>query len=305
MAFPLRTSLVALAVLWLAAPDAPGTGPVGAARLNAQAATERDVYVSVLNKAGEPVAGLQPDDFIVRENGVRREVLRVRRATDPMDLAILVDNSQAATPLILDIRTGLEGFVARMREIADIAIITFGDRPTVVQDYTRDPAALAKGIGHLFAVPGSGAYLLDAVRETVSGLGKRGASRAAIVVVSASGQEFSNLHYDQVLDPLLASGAALHVLAMAGGKEPVDDESRSRDILIDRGTTGTGGRRDNLLAAMNIPGALDQLAAELLNQYRVTYARPESLIPPDRFEVGVRPPDLTARGTFVPVRKTL
>src|SRR5438105_4080630 len=44
-------------------------------------ARERAMYVSVVNDAGDPVEGLGPDAFIVREDGVRREVLHVSRAT--------------------------------------------------------------------------------------------------------------------------------------------------------------------------------------------------------------------------------
>ena len=40
---------------------------------------------------------------------------------------------------------------------------------------------------------------------------------------------------------------------------------------------------------------LKQLAAELINQYLVTYTRPETLIPPDKMEVTVTKPGLTAR----------
>src|SRR3989442_262028 len=39
-------------------------------------ARERAMYVSVVNDAGDPVEGLGPDAFIVREDGIRREVLR-------------------------------------------------------------------------------------------------------------------------------------------------------------------------------------------------------------------------------------
>ena len=38
-----------------------------------------------------------------------------------------------------------------------------------------------------------------------------------------------------------------------------------------------------------------KLADELLNQYVVTYGRPESLIPPEKLEVRVKKPGLTAR----------
>ena len=41
------------------------------------------------------------------------------------------------------------------------------------------------------------------------------------------------------------------------------------------------------------------LARQLLHQYKVTYARPQSLIPPDRVTVAAAKPGLTARGTLV------
>ena len=57
---------------------------------------ERDLFVSVLDQAGRTgPRRWAPPDFVVREDGRAREVLRVRRATDPIDLALLIDNSQA------------------------------------------------------------------------------------------------------------------------------------------------------------------------------------------------------------------
>src|SRR5262245_43548232 len=77
-------------------------------------AIQRSLYVSVLNEAGAPVPDLGPSDFIVREDRVAREVLRVAPATDPMQVAVLVDNSQAATAGIPEIRGGLHDFVVAM-----------------------------------------------------------------------------------------------------------------------------------------------------------------------------------------------
>ena len=54
------------------------------------------MYVSVLNEQGFPVPDLGPSDFIVREDGVAREVLRVAPAIEAMQIAVLVDNSAAA-----------------------------------------------------------------------------------------------------------------------------------------------------------------------------------------------------------------
>jgi hypothetical protein len=79
-------------------------------------------------------------------------------------------------------------------------------------------------------------------------------------------------------------------------------EGRNRENVFDRGTTQTGGRRKNILTSMAMTDALERLAAELLGQYRITYARPDTLIPPGKIEVSVRPAGLTVRGVPVPVR---
>ena len=72
--------------------------------LDAQA-RERVAFVSVVDRdSGQPVTELSPADVVVREDGVRREVLRVTRASGPMHIAVLVDNSAAAEPAIPDIR---------------------------------------------------------------------------------------------------------------------------------------------------------------------------------------------------------
>ena len=66
-------------------------------------ATERAIYVSVLDQGGRPVSNLAASDFIVREGGVPREVLRVSATTDPLQVAALVDMSQAVKPVVSDV----------------------------------------------------------------------------------------------------------------------------------------------------------------------------------------------------------
>jgi hypothetical protein len=73
------------------------------------------------------------------------------------------------------------------------------------------------------------------------------------------------------------------------------DEIRNRNMVVAEGTSRSGGRRDQVLALSGAPGRMTQLAKELLNQYVVTYARPETLIPPTRLDVSVTRPGVTVR----------
>lgn len=266
--------------------------------LSAQSAgRERAIYTSVVDKDGEPVTGLGAGDFVVREDGVQREVLRVTPATEPIDIALLVDNSQAATNDIRNIRDALIKFVQQMHEGNDLAIVGLADRPTIFQDYTRNTELLIAAIGRLFAQPGAGMTLLDALVEVSRGLERREATRAAIVPVLTDGAEFSNRHYRQVVDALKSGGAALHVVTIGTFPTSMDDAIRNRASTLDEGPRVTGGQRLSVLSSMALETVLTRLGRELSNQYKVVYGRPESLLQPEAVTVTVNKPGLTARGT--------
>ena len=274
---------------------------VPTAQQKAAASKTAQIYVSVVDDKGAAVPGLSLRDFTVREDGNTREVLKVEPATEPLDIMLIVDDSQAATTYIPYLRDGLTRFVDRMQGKAQIGLVTMGERPTSVVEYTTDVAALKKGIGRMFARPGSGAYLLEAVRDVSRGLQRREGPRPVIVALTTEGVEFSNLQYERVIEEIRKSDATFHALAIGTPAAAVSDELRNRGRLLSEGTKETGGRQDQLLTPMAIPDRMDQLAGELLNQYLVTYGRPETLIPPEKVQVTTTKPGLTARARTRPV----
>ncbi len=255
----------------------------------------REIYVSVLDSSDASISGLTADDFVVKEDGVAREVLKAGPATAPMQIMVIIDDSQAATRAIQPLREALTTFVDTLHGKAEIGLVTIGERPESLVPVTTDAAALKKGIGRIFARPGSGAYLLDGLVDVSKGLERRKAARPVIVAISMEGVEYSNLQYQTVLEQLDASGATLHVLAVGSPATSLADEMRNRGMAIAEGTKRTGGRRDQLLVDSSIPEAMRRLANELLNQYVVIYSRPEALIPPQRVQVTVQRPGATAR----------
>ena len=258
-------------------------------------ARTRDVYVSVLDSKEAPVTGLTAADFTVKEDGAPREVLRAGPATAPIQLVLLVDDSEALTPALQPMREGLTKFVDKMHGHAEIGIVTVGERATSLVPSTTDVNALKRGITRVFARSGAGAYMLDGIEEVSQGFQKRKAERPVIVALTMEGVEFSNLQYDNVLKALDAGGAALHVLAIGSPSRSMSDEWRNLNMTIAEGTKNTGGRRDQVLAISGIPEALLRVADELNNQYVVTYGRPERLIPPKTIQVTVSRPGVTVR----------
>jgi len=255
-----------------------------------------DIYVSVVDGKGEAVKGLAAADFRVREDGVPREVLKVEPATAPLTVALIVDDTQAATPAIQMIREGVDSFITALSGKAEISVQTFGERPTIQVEYTSDQKALLDGAHRVFPRAGAGGYLLDAIVEASRGLEKREPKRPVIVVLMIDrGVEFSNAYYENVLKAVDKAHAALNVIALGQTNDSLTDEMRNRNQVVALGTERTGGRRENVIALTAAGMKMKQLAGELLGQYVVTYARPERLIPPEKVDVSVTKPDLVAR----------
>jgi VWFA-related protein len=270
------TAATCLLAAWLVAPAISAQRP---------ADRERTLYISALDDKGEPVEGLGPNDFVIREDGQRREVLRVSRAIEPIDIALLIDNSASASGAIGSIRDGLRAFVTRMAPQNQIALIALADRPTVLVDYTNDTKRLTDGVGRLFSMSMSGMTLLDALVETSNGLRRRETPRAVIVPVITAGTEYTNRYHRDVIGAITQAGAALHALAIGMFYSTTDNAERERDYVLDLGTRDSGGQRITLLTDSAVIPALAKLARELSSQYKVVYGRPESLIPAQKTEI--------------------
>jgi len=274
LAFRIAVSFLAFA---LSAPPAFGQ------------ADERTVYASVVDRDGEPVLDLTIKDFIVREDGAAREIVRVAKDDDPLQIALLVDNSAVMRPRLTQLRKAAAAFVTATRDGVPITLITLAERPTIAVGYTAERAPLLKSIDQMFAFD-AGNYLLDGIAETSQALAKRTLWRSVIAVITGIGPEMSYRQYTEVLRFFREGGASLFVLQMGSGIG-----EQGREIVISRGTSETGGRFEEVLSQ----GALDmkarQLGTEISNQYRITYLRPVRLIPPKKTEVSVRRSNLNVR----------
>lgn len=290
----LLASAVGLSVAAPVASAQPGSG------------RQRSVFVTALAQDGTPVDTLAPADVVVREDGVAREVLEVTRATGPVDITLLVDNSTAATRALQDMRLGLEKFVETFAGPHSITLVTVADRPTVQVKSTTSKAALVRGVKRLFVQPDAGATLIEGIIDVSKSLAKAEPRRAAIIALTSFGPEFSDRGFQFALDELARSGAVLHVLELQDTQQAdqTDQNVRDRNIVIDRGTSQTGGSRDLLVTNLSITDRLQQVGRIVTSQFEVRYARPETLIPPREVEVTSARPSLKLRANLLQANRT-
>lgn len=272
-----------------------GTGGEGA---SAQAdGQRRTLYVSALDEDGAPVEGLGPDAFVVREDGVQREVLQVLPADEPIDITVMVDTSAAAQELIPFLRSALPSFLESLTPGNSVALVGLAERPTILVPATTDAARLTERAKGLFSTPQSGMTLLDAMAEVSDGIRKREPARAAIVAIFTDGTEFTNRYAKDVVGALVKAQTAVHLVTIGRFVEDIEHAARERTFFVNQAPRATGGQHLSMLAPHALEEHLTRLADVMTSQYELVYARPDALIPPDMIEVTSPRDDLTVTGT--------
>lgn len=262
----------------------------------------RTVYVTVTDRNGVPVADLTADDFAVKEGGKSAQVVQAALATNPLQIALIVDDN--GTGLF---RASLARFVQRMDGHALMALRSVVGQTLKIVDYTARVDALNNGLATLNARPGTpdGGQLLEGISEAAIELHRLEAPRPVIIALTVGGEEHSTATAHHVLDQLRRSGAILYVFSVANSAlrstvavqrpSALLQENLNLQKVLGDGPKQSGGRHMEIVATAGTLLDLQNLAAELLQQYRVSYILPAGVKQSDRIAVSVTRKGLSVR----------
>jgi VWFA-related protein len=228
----------------------------------AQAQDVRQLFVTVLDQAGQPVLDLTPDEFTLEEDGAPRRITRATLATDPMRIVLLVDNGDSAAQLVTQMREALHAFLDGLPPQAEVLFATTGRQLRIRERETTDRGKIHKSVDNLFPDTGAATVLLDSLRETWDRfLKKADGYWPVFVVVTTDGTEGSNAtqqqQWDQFVGEIQAAGASVHaaVVQLRGG-------SLTTQIAMSL-TATSGGKYSALAASTGLTAALSAIAARL------------------------------------------
>lgn len=229
------------------------------------------LQVLVVDRAGNPVAGLTPEDFEVREDGARRQVENLYISNDvPLALGLAIDSSGSMEPIWQQTNAIAAAFLEGALTWRDQAfLVDFDSTLRLVQPLTDSKPSLARGLERLF--PQGGTVLYDAILFSLLQYGET-PGRRALVVVTDGFDGGSRADPTRAIDFGKRLGVPVYVVAMRSiGFGPTTmDEANLRNSM--RLITGpTGGRLFQIESIDQMASVFDHIEEELRRQYVLTY----------------------------------
>jgi VWFA-related protein len=192
-------------------------------------------------KTGRVVGNLGRDDFTLYEDGVKQYVTHFSQDRLPLSIVLLLDVSGSVQPVINRVRD--EGMTALglLRPDDEVAVMAFGFWARVVQDFTKDRAAVISAIAGIeFMGPWirEKTYIYEAVYQAAAHLGKASNpdTRRCVIIITdnISNQPAGEAHpASAALEELLEAGAVMSALVVNDFNRLAAEFKRRGDTLID------------------------------------------------------------------------
>lgn len=136
--------------------------------------------VSVLDRDGRFIGGLQQKDFQIFENGVQQKVEYFQSVEQPFTVILLIDVSPSTQFQIDQIQDAAIAFVNQLRRDDKVQIISFDERVHVLSPVTNDRRVLRDAI--MRTEFGDGTSLYEAVDFVIQRQFKQIQGRKAVVL---------------------------------------------------------------------------------------------------------------------------
>lgn len=235
--------------------------------------------VTILDPAGRPIIGLQPDQLRVEESGSAARVLDVTRVVNSdihLGVVLAIDSSGSmAGPGLESARESARAFLAALPRGDQAAVLVFSSDVRLVEGMTADIAALNSAVEGIEA--GGGTALYDAVIESVHAAVSAESTRKAVILLS-DGHDFegsSRASREEALAEAAAAGVPVYAI---GFGDSIDEAFLA--ALAER----TRGRYFVTLSGEDLVAAYEELGGLLRSQYVVTFERSA---PPEQREITV------------------
>ena len=247
-----------------------------------------NVFVTVTDEYGAPIAGLSKDNFELQEDGVAQTIAVFdKESALPLSIVMDIDTSLSTRKdLPLELNSARHFAHAILRPVDALSIYEFSEVVNEVVHFSPDLKAIDHGIDHPRL--GAGTALYDAIYLGAESLQAR-QGRKVKVVITDGGDTVSRVDYQEALRGAQQAEAVVYSIIDV----PVE-ASAGRDIggehALIQLSEDTGGKYFYATSVPELDEAFRKISDELRTQYLLAYYPARRLSDSDfrRIQVKVR-----------------
>ena len=253
-----------------------------------------NVYVTVTDAHGSPVAGLKKENFRLQEDG-REQIISVfdKESALPLSIALAIDTSLSTRHDLPLEQASAKRFARAILRPVD-ALSVFGFSETVLQStsYTADMHRIEEGIDHVRL--GAATALFDAVYLASRSLDKR-QGRKVMVLITDGGDTISKYTYQEAARAAEEAEALVYSIIVVPIESSAGRETGGENALIQL-SEDTGGKYYYATSMSQLDDAFRQISDELRTQYLLAYYPSQRLSNSQfrRIQVAVSPAEPTS-----------
>jgi len=233
--------------------------------------------VTVNDKNGVMVAGLNKENFQVFEDKVPQDISLFKHEDIPLSMGLVIDNSGSMRNKRERVHGAALTFVRESNPDDETFVIAFHEEAYLEQDFTGSLGDLVDALDGLD--PRNGTALHDAIYLGMEHAKKGRLDKKAILVISDGDDKDSKMSYEKLLKYVQGSkNVAVYAIGLLDeneqgtgflglGRSP---QKKAREALTE--LTGiTGGRAYFPKSIDEVETICRQIARELRNQYTIGY----------------------------------
>jgi VWFA-related protein len=242
-----------------------------------------DVGVQI-EKTGQFVPGLKPENFRVYEDGVEQKVTGFKRVEAPITALLVCEFASNSYSFINDMRNSAFTFISQLRPQDNVALMTFDMNTHIVSDFTQDKRQILQAIDSLRMPSFRDTNLFDALYEAEDRMSRIEGPKY-IILIATGRDTFSKLSFDKVLKKVKATPGVTIFTVSTGGMARVMSEGRGRGIgaqmremdylqadnEMKTFASSTGGKWFNFRFEGELPDIFKEINQNIRNKYQLVY----------------------------------
>jgi len=254
-----------------------------AASGDVRAQQQVQLYASVADVTGKPVATLEPADLKVLEGGVEAKVVKVEPVSWPVKVQLLVDNGIGlGGQNIQSLKDGIKGLIEALPENLEVTIVTTAPQPRFLVRPTMDKAMMIEGLSRLAPDGGAGRFV-ESMNEATQRIEKDKSDHFPVIISSATSSGDANVlerDVKRIFERIQKRPTTVHVILLNSTTGSATGGANQTQVGLSV-TQATRGRYESIAVPTRLATLLPEIGKQVAashekqsHQFKITVERP-------------------------------